>query len=107
MTQENNPAQNSAPQEDKPSTQDPKSQEKKPTGDEVRSEEAKFFEKEPPPIKYFKLFKFATRKEKLLMFAGFLASAINGLALPMFALVFGRLTQEFSQEDNDLVEQAE
>ncbi len=40
-------------------------------------------------MSFFKLLTFADGKDKCLMIIGGIAAALNGLALPMFALIFG------------------
>lgn len=47
-------------------------------------------------IGYFSLFRYATWWDKLLFFTAALASIISGAALPLFTLVFGSLTQVFT-----------
>lgn len=40
-------------------------------------------------ISYFKLFRFATNTDILLMVLGALAACINGITIPLFSLIFG------------------
>lgn len=53
-------------------------------------------------ISFFKLFRFVEKKDKIYMWIGTLAAMANGAALPIFALVFGGITTEFSEgSDSD------
>lgn len=42
------------------------------------------------------LLRFATKTDIILMVCGGIASCVNGIALPMFALIFGNMTDSFS-----------
>jgi ATP-binding cassette, subfamily B (MDR/TAP), member 1 len=53
----------------------------------------------PPPVPFVKLFRFTTRKEKLLMALGCLAAAIHGALTPMFTILFGNVIQTFGESD--------
>jgi len=48
-------------------------------------------EMEPPKrtVPFLRLFRFASRKDKLLMTIGGIAAALNGIAMPAFSLIFG------------------
>uniref|UniRef100_A0A060SYY2 ARAD1A15114p n=1 Tax=Blastobotrys adeninivorans TaxID=409370 RepID=A0A060SYY2_BLAAD len=47
-------------------------------------------------VSYLTLYRYATKKDWLILFIGYASSIIAGAALPMFTLVFGTLTQKFS-----------
>lgn len=64
--------------------------------DEVEVEEKP---KELPGISYFKLFHFATSVDWFLMIVGGIAAMINGIALPMFSLIFGEMTDSFKPSE--------
>ena len=44
-----------------------------------------------PPIPYFKLYRFCTGKEKILVFIAFVSAALHGAILPMFTIIFGKV----------------
>ena len=46
----------------------------------------------PPPVSFWKLLRYASKIDWLLMIVGGIAAMGNGLALPLFALVFGDMT---------------
>jgi len=51
------------------------------------------------PIPFFKLFRFATKKDKRLMVIGYISAMLQGALLPIFSVIFGNyfpiLTTEF------------
>lgn len=47
-------------------------------------------------VSYLTLYRYATKKDYLILLIGYASSIISGAALPMFTLVFGTLTQKFS-----------
>lgn len=63
-------------------------------------EEAEILEKqvktEEPDIGYFTLYRFATKTDIALWTIGYICSIIYGAALPLFTLVFGNTSQNFS-----------
>lgn len=75
---------------------------RKPSKTELKSEkktEEKSKEAEeptgPPPVSFFKLFRFSTKFELVLNFIGLIAAAAAGAAQPMMSLLFGNLTKDF------------
>ena len=46
--------------------------------------------KQPPPIGFFRLFRFASRKDKLYMAIAALSAAVHGSILPIFTIVRSR-----------------
>lgn len=65
-------------------------------------------EDELPKVSFFELLRFATKTDVLLMILGSAAAIINGIALPMFALIFGQMTDSFSPTStgDDIVDAA-
>jgi len=49
-----------------------------------------------PTVPFSKLFRFATKTDKLLMTIGALAAAVNGFAMPAFSFIFGQMIDQFS-----------
>ena len=49
-----------------------------------------------PALPYFKLFRFATTKDKLLMAIGTIFSIINGATMPLFMYILGDMINSFT-----------
>lgn len=49
-----------------------------------------------PKISYFSLFRYATAWDKFLLIIAAISSIISGAALPLFTLIFGNITQVFT-----------
>ena len=47
-------------------------------------------------IPFIKLFRYATKYDYFLITVGIIASAGNGILMPLFSLVFGEMTDSFS-----------
>lgn len=47
-------------------------------------------------VSYKTLYRYATKKDVAILIVGYFSSIVSGAALPMFTLVFGDLTQKFS-----------
>ncbi|CAD8071446.1 unnamed protein product [Paramecium primaurelia] len=52
-------------------------------------------------VPYKELFRYATQSDKFLILIGIIASAGNGVTMPMFSVIFGDMTDAFSGEDPD------
>lgn len=63
-------------------------------------------EKQPQPIPYLALMRYASKSDKVLMIVGSIAALINGASTPIFALIFGRMTSSFSRGDPDEIMEA-
>lgn len=57
-------------------------------------------------VPYFDLFRYATKSDKTLMWIGAAAAFANGAAFPSFSLIFGAMTDSFSQSDDEMVDEA-
>ncbi|EDK31467.1 multidrug resistance protein-like transporter family ABC domain protein (macronuclear) [Tetrahymena thermophila SB210] len=77
-----------------PPTQTQKLQENNITNkkDNEKTKDQKIVE---PKISFFKLFRYATKFDWILMTVGAIAAIANGIALPLFALIFGQMTDSF------------
>ena len=73
-------------------------------GDDKKDQKSKPKDPADKPVAFYKLFRFADRLDYFLMFFGFLASMINGTALPLFSLVFGSMSDEFNQGKDALLD---
>jgi ATP-binding cassette subfamily B (MDR/TAP) protein 1 len=47
-------------------------------------------------VKYRELFKYTTKREKLLLVFGSLMSACQGAMMPLFSIVYGQITEDFT-----------
>jgi ATP-binding cassette subfamily B (MDR/TAP) protein 1 len=47
-------------------------------------------------ISFFSLFRYATKEDYFLIAIGLLASAANGILMPLFSIIFGEMTDAFS-----------
>jgi len=56
---------------------------------------------EPTSVSFFKLFRYAKRKDYMFIIIGSLASAANGAAMPLFALITGDMTNSFNPYGED------
>ncbi|CAD8176907.1 unnamed protein product [Paramecium pentaurelia] len=59
-----------------------------------------------PMVPYFELLRYASPKDKLLMFIGGFAAFCNGAAFPSFSIIFGDMTDSFSEAGDEMVRQA-
>lgn len=48
-----------------------------------------------PSCKYSELFRYANGTDKCLMTIGAIAASLNGFSMPLFAYVFGEMTDSF------------
>jgi ATP-binding cassette subfamily B (MDR/TAP) protein 1 len=55
-------------------------------------------ETKPPIIGYFSLYRYASTKDRLLFVLGIVLSAIHGIQMPLFCLLFGQATGEFTPD---------
>ena len=55
-------------------------------------------EEQYPPVSFFKLYRFATKKEKMLLTIAFTLSITLGGAFPIFSLIFGNTVNDFSPD---------
>lgn len=55
-------------------------------------------EKSTPLIGYFSLYRYASTKDRLLFTLGLILSAIHGIQMPLFCLLFGQATGEFTPD---------
>ncbi|CAK64833.1 unnamed protein product (macronuclear) [Paramecium tetraurelia] len=62
--------------------------------------------KEEPMVPYFELLRYASPKDKLLMIIGGIAAFLNGASFPSFSIIFGDMTDSFSQTGDEMVRQA-
>jgi ATP-binding cassette, subfamily B (MDR/TAP), member 1 len=53
----------------------------------------------PPPVPFMQLFRFTTRKEKVLMAVSCLAACIHGAIVPAVEIFFGAVIQDFGEAD--------
>ncbi|KAL7725942.1 hypothetical protein ACLKA6_013968 [Drosophila palustris] len=60
--------------------------------DENEEDDGKPKQEEVPPVGFFKMFRYATTKDKTLYFIGFLGAIATGLTTPANSLIFGDLT---------------
>lgn len=49
----------------------------------------------PPPIKFFQLFQYADRTDKMLVAIAFTSAAIHGAIMPVFTILFGGIINRF------------
>lgn len=47
--------------------------------------------------------RYATTKDKVLMWIGALAACANGAAFPSFAIIFGGMTDSFAADGDEMV----
>ncbi|EGR27069.1 hypothetical protein IMG5_202500 [Ichthyophthirius multifiliis] len=47
-------------------------------------------------ISFFNLFRYANKQDKILIIIGCIASAANGILMPLFSIIFGEMTDSFS-----------
>lgn len=52
-------------------------------------------------VPYRELFRYATTQDKILIVIGTISSLGNGVSMPMFAVIFGGMTDSFSGDDTD------
>lgn len=52
-------------------------------------------------VPYKELYRYATVSDKILIVIGALASAANGVVMPLFSVIFGSMTDAFSGNDAD------
>lgn len=52
-------------------------------------------------VPFKELFRYASNSDKFLIVFGGIAAAGNGLAMPMFSVIFGGMTDSFSGDDPD------
>lgn len=52
------------------------------------------------PVGFFKLFRFATKLDIILMVVGSIAAAAMGTAMPAFAYIWGKMTDSFVDADS-------
>ena len=57
-------------------------------------------------VPYFDLMRYATGTDKILMLTGAAAAFANGAAFPSFSIIFGGMTDSFSESGDAMVEQA-
>lgn len=62
--------------------------------------------KEDPMVPFFELLRYATTRDKILMFIGGFAAFANGAAFPSFSIIFGDMTDSFSAAGDEMVRQA-
>ncbi|KAM8712490.1 hypothetical protein ACLKA7_012923 [Drosophila subpalustris] len=62
--------------------------------DENEEDDGKPKQEEVPPVGFFKMFRYATTKDKTLYFIGFLGAIATGLTTPANSLIFGDLTND-------------
>ncbi|ODQ68081.1 P-loop containing nucleoside triphosphate hydrolase protein [Nadsonia fulvescens var. elongata DSM 6958] len=51
---------------------------------------------EPVNISYFSLYRYANKKDLIIIFFAYLSSIITGALLPLFTIIFGGITQTFT-----------
>lgn len=54
-----------------------------------------------PQVKYFDLFRFASKSDKIVMIIGSIFAAINGATMPFFMYLLGDMINSFSGNDPD------
>eukprot|EP00906_Rhabdomonas_costata_P038107 RCo053809 len=59
----------------------------------------------PPRVPFFRLFRFATAVDKLLMVVGTLAAGAMGCGLPAFAFAFGQLLDDLAGNPSEMTSQ--
>ncbi|XP_020499830.2 bile salt export pump isoform X2 [Labrus bergylta] len=64
-------------------------------GEDKKDVESGDEKKKTPSVGYFQLFRFATRKDVVLMVVGGLCALIHGAASPLMLLVYGMMTNTF------------
>ena len=52
-----------------------------------------------PPVPFFKLFKYASRTDKILILIAIISSMIGGLSIPCMIILFGDLANSFVSND--------
>lgn len=57
--------------------------------------------KRPPQVSFFRLFRFASRKDKLYMAIAAFSAAVHGSILPIFTIAFGGVINEFEGDAID------
>lgn len=57
-------------------------------------------------VPFFVLFRYATSLDKTLMILGSIAAFLNGAAFPSFSIIFGQMTDSFSEKGDAMVEAA-
>ncbi|CAD8210772.1 unnamed protein product [Paramecium pentaurelia] len=57
-------------------------------------------------VSYWQLFRFSTKKDKIFMLIGSFAALLNGVAYPGFSILIGDMTESFSREGDQMVEEA-
>ena len=57
-----------------------------------------------PPVSFFKIFKYATTLDYFLMIVGSLASCCLGFTFPLYAIVFGGMTTDYSKPEDIMVQ---
>lgn len=89
-------------QEGSKKTQEPNS--------EVKVEAKKEEKTKAPPkqIGFFALFRYATGAQKAIIFVSFIFAIAHGLMMPVFSVIFGRITEDFTPDktDDQIEEQA-
>ena len=55
-------------------------------------------EKIPPPVAYYKLFRFASAKELAMVFVGVLSAIIGGCSMPFMVIMYGELANAFVEQ---------
>ncbi|KAJ7150056.1 multidrug resistance protein 1 [Mycena crocata] len=65
------------------------------TASNEKTEEKLSEEPKIPPVSFFALFRFATRKELLMNLVGLIAAGAAGATSPLLSIFFGNLTQDF------------
>jgi ATP-binding cassette subfamily B (MDR/TAP) protein 1 len=57
--------------------------------------------KESKVIGFFELFKYATGGQKILIFMSFIFAIGHGLMMPVFSVIFGKITEDFTPDKSD------
>lgn len=57
-------------------------------------------------VPYFSLMRFATKQDKIMMWIGGFAALANGACMPLFALIFGDMTNSFQYEGEKMFDEA-
>ena len=55
-------------------------------------------DKIPPPVAYYKLFRFASAKELGMVFVGVLSAIIGGCSMPFMVIMYGELANAFVEQ---------
>lgn len=58
-------------------------------------------EKEKEPVGYFRMFRFADKRDKILMLCGTIAAIAVGISMPAFSLLWGNMTDSFQDSGSD------